>query len=280
MFETLTAYLPLLIALIAAGLFAGLVAGLFGIGGGVVIVPTLAFVFTQLGYPDTAMHAAVGCSLATIVATSLRSARAHYTHGAVDMDVVKGWVPFIMVGSVIGALIAGQLPGEGMRGVFGCVLLLVSLQFIFGRPTWKLRDSLPGGVARMGIASSLGALSGVMGIGGGVFGVTLMTLCGHPVHRAVGTAAAFGAAIGFPAAIGFGFTGLGVEGRVPFSIGYLNVPAILIIGLLTTSIAPFGAALAHKMNAVTLRRVFGVLTVILSLNMLRVAFGWPLPIPG
>ncbi len=274
MIETLIPYLPLLGALIVAGLFAGLVAGLFGIGGGVVIVPTLAFVFTQLGYPDVAMHSAVGCSLATIVATSLRSASAHHKRGAVDMDVVKGWVPFIMIGSILGALIAGMLPAAGMRGVFGGVLFVIALQFIFGRPTWKLADQLPSGLPRIGIASSLGALSGIMGIGGGVFGVTLMTLCGHPVHRAVGTAAAFGAAIGFPAAIGFAYTGWGVENRLPLSIGYLNVPAIVIIALLTTSIAPLGAALAHRLDATTLRRVFGVVTVILSANMLRVAFGF------
>lgn len=280
MIEQLLPYLPLLGALIVAGLFAGLVAGLFGIGGGVVIVPTLAFVFAQLGYPETAMHMAVGCSLATIVATSLRSARSHYKRGAVDMDVVRGWVPFIMVGAVIGGLIAGFLPGKGMKGIFGGVLLLISLQFIFGRPTWKLADHLPTGLPRMGIASTLGALSGIMGIGGGVFGVTLMTLCGHAVHRAVGTAAAFGAAIGFPAAIVYIFTGWGLDARAPMSLGYLNVPAILIIALMTTSIAPFGAMLAHKMNAVTLRRVFGVVTVFLSLNMLRGALGLPLPFIG
>lgn len=280
MIEPLLPYFPLLAALIAAGLFAGVVAGLFGIGGGVVIVPTLAFVFTQLGYSETAMHMAVGCSLATIVATSIRSAMSHHKRGAVDLDVVRGWVPFIMIGAVIGGLIAGALPGQAMRGVFGAILLLVSLQFIFGRPTWKLADHMPTGLPRLGIASSLGALSGIMGIGGGVFGVTLMTLCGHAVHRAVGTAAAFGAAIGFPAAIVYMITGWGLDGRAPFSLGYLNVPAVLIIALMTTSIAPFGAMLAHKMDGVTLRRVFGVITVFLAGNMLRVAFGFPLPFIG
>ena len=272
MIETLTPYLPMLAALIAAGLFAGLVAGLFGIGGGVVIVPTLAFVFAQLGYEDVAMHMAVGCSLATIVATSIRSAMSHHKRGAVDLDVVKGWVPFIMVGAILGALIAGAMPSEGMRAVFGTILILVALQFILGRPTWKLADDLPGGITRIGLASGLGALSGIMGIGGGVFGVTLMTLCGRSVHKAVGTAAAFGAAIGFPAAIGFVITGWAVAERPPFSLGYLNVPAIVIIALMTTSIAPVGAMLAHRMNAVMLRRVFGIVMLMISANMLRVAF--------
>lgn len=274
MIEALTPYLPMLAALVAAGAFAGLIAGLFGIGGGVVIVPTLAFVFTQLGYDSVAMHAAIGCSLATIVATSIRSAMSHHKRGAVNTDVVKGWVPWIMVGAVAGAAIAGYLPGAALRGIFGAILLLVSLQFILGRPDWKLRDSLPTGIGRFSIASGLGALSGIMGIGGGVFGVTLMTLCGHSVHRAVGTAAAFGAAIGLPAAIGYGFTGFGVEGRPPFSIGYLNVPAILVIALMTTSLAPVGAMLAHKLNAKTLRRVFGCVMILVALNMVRIAFGF------
>ena len=196
------------------------------------------------------------------------------------MAVVKSWVPFIMIGAALGGLIAGVMPGDGLKGVFASVLLLISLQFIFGRPNWKLADSLPTGLPRIGIASGVGALSGVMGIGGGVFGVTLMTLCGHAVHRAVGTAAAFGAAIGFPAAIVYAITGLGVADRAPVSIGYLNVPAIVIIALLTTSIAPLGAMIAHKLNAVTLRRVFGVITIVLALNMLRGVFGVSLPILG
>ena len=270
-------YLPLFLTLLATGAFAGVIAGLFGIGGGVIIVPALAFAFEQLGFTEVSMHAAVGCSLATIVATSIRSAMAHHKRGAVDLDVMKGWIPWIMVGSILGAAIASYLPGEGMKAVFGSILILVSLQFIFGRPNWTLSPHLPTGLPKVGIAGGMGALSGIMGIGGGAFGVTLMTLCGHSVHRAVGTAATFGAAIGFPAAIGYAITGLGVEGRPPFSIGYLNIPAIVIIGVMTTTIAPLGAMLAHRMDAVTLKRVFGSVMIVIALNMIRVAVGLPLP---
>ena len=274
MSDFLNMYGPLLLALLAAGAFAGLIAGLFGIGGGVVIVPSLAFAFDQLGYTEVSMHAAVGCSLATIIATSIHSAMAHHKRGAVDMEVVRGWVPWIMLGAIIGSLIAGYMPKTGMRAVFGCVLALVSLQFIFGRPNWKLRDDLPTGVARTGIAGFIGALSGIMGIGGGVFGVTLMTLCGKSVHKAVGTAAAFGAAIGLPAAIGFAISGWSVDGRPPFSIGYLNIPAILIIGVMTTSLAPLGAALAHRLNATTLKKIFGAVMILVAINMIRLALGF------
>lgn len=272
--ELISTLLPLLIALLIAGAFAGFVAGLFGIGGGVVIVPALAFTFEQLGFDDVAMHTAIGCSLATIVATSIRTSMAHHKRGAVDLSVVKGWVPWVMLGAIIGALVAGQLPKEGLRLVFASILILVSAQFIFGRPTWKLADHPPTGLPRVALAGGMGSLSGIMGIGGGVFGVTMLTLTGLSVHRAVGTAAAFGAAIGLPAAIGFAFTGLGVAERPPLSIGYLNIPAIVIIAAMTTTIAPLGAMVAHKLNATTLRRVFGVVIFLIAANMLRIALGY------
>ena len=127
---------------------------------------------------------------------------------------------------------------------------------------------------RIGIATFLGTLSGIMGIGGGTFGVTLMTLCGMSVHRAVGTASTWGAAIGLPAAIGFAITGWGLADRPPFSVGYLNIPAILIIGLMTTSIAPLGAMAAHKLDGATLKRVFGIAMLLVAINMLRLALGF------
>lgn len=268
MIEAISPHLPLLIALIAAGAFAGVIAGLFGIGGGIVIVPVLAFAFASLGYEEVAMHAAVGCSLATIVATSIRSGLSHHKRGAVDIDVVKGWTPWIMAGAVLGGIIAGFMPGEVMRGFFGAILVLVALQFIFGRPNFTLAKEMPTGFPRVAIAGGLGAMSGIMGIGGGVFGVTLMTLCGHTVHRAVGTAATFGFAIGLPAAVTYGITGWGASDLPPYSIGYLNIPAILIIGIMTTSLAPLGAALAHRLNATTLKRIFGIVMLILSARML------------
>ncbi|MAK60473.1 MAG: hypothetical protein CMK09_05805 [Ponticaulis sp.] len=272
--ETLQDSLPLIFALLAAGAAAGVTAGLFGIGGGVVIVPTLAFTFTQLGYEAVSMHAAVGCSLATIVVTSIRSAMSHHKRGAVDLDIARAWIPWIILGAISGAFIAGALPRDAMRGVFAGVLFLISWQFILGSPDWTLRETMPSGLPRAGIGTGLGALSGVMGIGGGTFGVLLMTLCGQSVHRAVGTAASFGAAIGFPAAIGFMITGWNVSDLPPYSLGYLNLPAILIIAVMTTSLAPLGALLAHRLKATTLKRTFGIAMLLISLNMLRLTFGF------
>ena len=259
----------LLAALAGAGVFAGLVAGLFGIGGGVVIVPALYYVLRTLGYDEHAMHVAVGTSLATIVATSIRSVMSHDAKGAVDWDVIKGWTPFIALGALLGSILAGWISGAELTLIFGFIGLVVAAQFIFGRPSWRIADDLPKGAGRIAGGAGIGLLSSLMGIGGGVFGVTLMTLFGRPIHQAIGTAAGFGAAIGLPAAVGYAYGGWGEAGLPPFSIGYVSAPGFVAIALLTTSLAPFGARLAHSLNSVLLKRLFGILMALTALNMLR-----------
>ena len=260
---------PLLVALIGAGAFAGVIAGLFGVGGGVVIVPALYYTLKVLGFPDQAMHVAVGTSLATIIATSVRSVLAHNEREAVDWSVLKGWTPFIVLGALAGAVIADNISGRELTIVFAVMAAILSAQFIFGRPSWKLAEDLPGGLPRAGIGGGIGIMSSLMGIGGGVFGVTLMTLCGRPVHQAVGTAAGFGAAIGLPGAIGYMVAGWGESGLPPFSIGFVSLPGFVFIALLTTALAPVGARIAHSMDAKLLKRLFGVLMALTAMNMLR-----------
>lgn len=270
---SLSSYAPLLLSLLGAGVVAGLIAGMFGVGGGVVIVPALYFALRTLGYPETAMHVAVGTSLATIIATSIRSVMAHDKRGAVDWGVLKGWSSWIVVGALAGAFLAKFISGEMLTVIFAVVIMIVSLQFMLGRPNWRLAEEPPTGAVRAGIGGAIGVLSALMGIGGGVFGVTLLTLCGRPIHTAVGTAAGFGVAIGLPAAIGFAWSGRDVEGLPPFSLGYLSLPGFVIIALMTTMLAPLGARIAHKLDATMLRRVFGVFVVLVAGNMLRKALG-------
>ncbi len=269
MFDVILSNSQLLLFLFTAGAFAGLIAGMFGVGGGVVIVPALFFVLSALGYDDTGMHVAVGTSLATIIATSVRSVLAHNKKGAVDWNVLKAWVPFIVLGSLASSLLSGFISGEALTAFFGVVAILLSAQFIFGRPGWKMADELPDGVVKASIGGIIGACSALMGIGGGVFGVTLMTLCGRPIHQAVGTAAGFGAAIGVPGAIGFIASGWAHEDLPPMSVGYLSLPGFIIIALLTTLIAPLGASLAHKLPAHRLKQAFGILMLLTAFNMLR-----------
>jgi uncharacterized membrane protein YfcA len=262
-----TEYGVLAVSLIAAGIVAGIAAGLFGIGGGAVIVPVLYFLLTALGYEDTAMHVAVATSLATIILTSIRSVMAHNQRGAVDWNVLKGWAPWIVIGACLGQLVAGFVSKDALTLTFGSLLLILALQLYFGRPTWKLADDVPKGTPRAGLGGALGALSAIMGIGGGTFGVSLMTICGRPMHQAVGTAAGFGVAIGAPGAVVAILNGLDREGLPPFSLGHVNLPAFVLISICTVTMAPIGAAMAHRLDAGLLRKLFGVLLVLVSVRM-------------
>ncbi len=266
------AYLPLIAVLGVTGMFAGLIAGLFGIGGGVVMVPALYFSFTALGYETHAMQAAVGTSLAVIVATGLRSVSAHHKRGAVDVQILKTWSPWIVAGAIAGSVIADLAPSDALTALFGIVALVLSAQFFFGRPDWRLAETMPGGAARARLGALIGVLSALMGIGGGVFGVTLMTLCGKPIHVAVATSAGLGVAIGAAGAVGFIAGGLGEVERPPFSLGYVNLVGFAVLAASAYFLAPVGARLAHSLNAARLRQAFAVGLVLVALNMLREAF--------
>jgi uncharacterized membrane protein YfcA len=262
----------LAVALVATGLFAGLIAGLFGIGGGVVMVPAFYFVLGALGYDDAVrMHMAVGTSLAVIVATSLRSVAAHAKHDAVDFAILRTWTPWIVVGALIGGFLADLIPGRGLTGLFGVVALLLSLQFFFGRPDWRLADQMPVGALRAGFGSMIGLLSSLLGIGGGVFGVTLMTLCGKSIRQAVATAAGFGVAIGLPGALGFIIWGWDEPGRTPTALGYVDGLGFLILAASAFFVAPLGAKLAHTVPERLLRRLFALGLVLTAFSLLREA---------
>ena len=165
------------------------------------------------------------------------------------------------------------MSGEMLTIIFGLVALLISLQFFFGRPDWRVADDMVSGVPRAGIGGALGGLSALMGIGGGAFGVTLMTMYGRTIHQAIGTASGFGVAIGVPGAIAAVFAGWGKDGLPLGSFGYVNLPAFLMIAILTVTMAPVGAALAHKLNGVVLKRAFGVLLAVVAIRMLLNAIG-------
>ncbi|MFC7290621.1 sulfite exporter TauE/SafE family protein [Hirschia litorea] len=264
----------LLLALLAAGAGAGIAAGMFGVGGGVIIVPALYFTLSSLGYGETAMHVSVGTSLATIIATSVRSVMSHHSKGAVDWRILKEWAPCIMLGALGGSFLASIISGRALTIFFGSIALLLAAQLIFGRPTWRLSDDVPRGPVSWAISTIIGICSSLMGIGGGVFGVTTLVLFGRPIHQAIGTSAGFGAAIGLPAALGYAYSGGSVENLPPYSMGYLSLPGFVLIALMTTTLAPLGARIAHGMNGGLLRRVFGVLLILTALNMLRkVIFG-------
>jgi uncharacterized membrane protein YfcA len=255
--------------LLAAGLVAGVLAGLLGVGGGIVVVPVLYHGFAELGVdPDVRTHVAVATSLATVAVTALRSARTHHARGAVDTQLLSAWAPAIVLGSVLGTALAAALGGRALTGVFGSIALLVALYMAFGRASWRLASAPPAGPVRWPIAGGVGFVSVMMGLGGGTVGVPTLTLLGVPMHRAVGTAAGLGSAIAVPGAIGLALAGIGVAGRPPGCIGYLNVLGFALIAPTTWLSAPLGARFAHAVSQPTLRRGFALFLVLTSLRML------------
>ena len=207
-------------------------------------------------------------SLATIILTSLRSVHAHHQAGAVDWGVLRNWTPWIVIGAIVGMVVAGELSARALTLFFGSMAIVLAAQFVFGRPAWSLADSMPGGWVRGVLGMTLGALSALMGIGGGIFGVTLMTLCGRSMHSSVATAAGFGVAIGLPGAVTAMVAGHGLPDLPPGSLGFVNIPAFVLISVCTVSMAPFGARLAHSLDGVLLRRLFGCALFLVAVKLL------------
>jgi uncharacterized protein len=269
----LASLLPMLALLFVIGGIAGVISGLLGVGGGIVLVPAFFYAFTALGYgAGDVMQVCVGTSLATIVVTSLRSVAAHNKKGAVDWDILRSWAAWLIPAAVLGVVVAASVPSVVLQAVFGVLAGLAGLWMAFGRDSARLGDAMPGGPGRGAIASAVGFFSAIMGIGGGTFGVPLMTLFGVPIHRAVATASGFGVVIAVPSMLGFLF--VDAAGAPPLTIGAVNLPAVLLVivpGLITT---PWGVRLAHSMNPKPLKRAFAVFLTLVALNMLRKVLGW------
>jgi uncharacterized membrane protein YfcA len=242
-----------------AGAFAGLIAGLFGVGGGTVMVPALFYAFETLGVGGEGnLHTAIGSSLAVIIATSIRSLSAHRRHHAVDEDILRTWTPWIALGGLLGAVAAAFISSGGLGLVYMVIAIGVAAQLGLMPRHWVISREMPTGAVRAVVGSGVGLASALMGVGGGALGGMVMTLCNRPIHTAVATASGFGLAIGVPATLGFIVAGWDQAGRPPLSLGYVNLPAVLVMGALTVLVAPYGARLAHRMDQLTLRRCFAV----------------------
>lgn len=262
--------LPLVVILMVAGTISGLMAGLLGIGGGIVIVPILEFSLSYFGIDDAVrMHIAVATSLAIIIPTSLSSARAHRRRGTVDVDIIKSWAPGIFIGAVIGSYSASKLNGKMLVIIFAFLAFLIALKMLWPRKQGKtIEGGIPSGGFFHFVPFSMGALSSMMGIGGGVMGVSVMTLYKIPIHRAVSTAAFFGFLISIPGTIGFMITGLGLDNMPYGNVGYVSMVGVLIIAPVAYLMAPVGAALAHKLNPKQLTFMFGLFLLFVSSQMI------------
>lgn len=257
-----------------AAMFGGILAGLLGVGGGIVIVPTLFWVFLAVEFePSVSMHVAVATSLATIVATSISSARAHHKRGAIDLSILRGWGPWLALGALAGGILASVLNTKALLLAFGIVALLVSLNFLLPKAIVVAQKPPTRKIIQAPMSFGIGVISALMGIGGGTLGVPILASMSVPIHRAVGTAATFGVIIAVPAALALVLGGWDVAGRPPLSLGYVNVVAAALILPISSSMAPVGARLAHSLDAKWIKRAFALFLAITALRMLWTALG-------
>ncbi len=263
------------VLLLVIGGFAGVLAGLLGVGGGIVLVPAFFYAFQTLGYDGPQlMQMCLATSLATIIVTSVRSVLSHNKKGAVDWAILRSWTPGIVVGAVLGVLVASNLRSTALQAIFGCLAIVIGLYMLFGRSEWRLRDAMPGALGTAAMSPVMGFASVLMGIGGGSFGVPLMSLMNVPIHRAVATAAGFGVVIAVPSVLGFLLVQIDPAMRPPLTIGAVNLVAFVLVIAMTLITTPWGVKLAHAMDPGPLKKAFGVFLTLVALNMLRKAMGW------
>ncbi|QDL94968.1 sulfite exporter TauE/SafE family protein (plasmid) [Paroceanicella profunda] len=262
--------LTLLALITASGAVAGIISGLLGVGGGIILVPAFLYVFGALGYhPAQLMQICVATSTGTIIFTSLRSVLAHHKRGAVSVALIRGWGPFIALGAVGGVFAAAALRSAELQLVFGCIGVTLGLYMAFGRRHWRISDTPPGRMLSALYGGTIGFLSALMGIGGGSFTVPLLTAYNISPHRAVATSPGFGLLISVPAFLTFLLTGWHVAGKPPFTVGYVNLPAVVLIMFTSLLTVPLGVRLAHRLSPAQLRIVFACTLLLLAGNMLR-----------
>lgn len=258
----------LVVAMLAAGAAGGVLAGLLGVGGGIVIVPVLEFALGVVGVDAAVrMHIAVATSLATIVATSISSARAHHRRNSIDFGVVRYWSPWIVAGAAAGIVIAANVGAEFLAAVFAVVALGVAVKMALPLDDTHLSGDIPRGVFGPVVPILIGAVSTLMGIGGGTLSVMAMTLASKPIHLAVGTAALLGLVIAVPATLGYVISGWGNELLPVASLGYVNLLGFAVIAPATVLFAPLGARIAHALPRRRLSALFGVFLFVVAVRM-------------
>jgi len=266
--ESLASILPLLAALLAAGAAGGLLAGLLGVGGGIVIVPALDFALGVAGVdPAVALHVAVATSMATIVPTSISSSRSHARRGSIDLAVVRRWAVPIVLGSLAGSLVAARVDARVLAAVFAGVALTAAVKMVLPLDHVVLRRSLPGGPGGALLPAAIGAFSAMVGIGGGTLSVPAMTLCGEPVHKAVGTAALLGLWISVPATLGYLLADTQGDVLPPVTVGYVSLLGLAAIAPVSWLVAPLGARLAHRLDRRRLSAAFGLFLLLVAARM-------------
>jgi len=253
-----------------AGIVTGILAGLFGIGGGAVIVPVLFEAFRLLGVPESVrMQLCIGTSLAIIVPTALRSYRAHNARGMVLPDIVRRWALPSMAGVVVGAALAAVAPPDLFKVAFVLIACLIATKLLVGGDAWALGNELPGPVPMAGYGFVIGLGSSLMGISGGSLVTMVLTLYRKPIHNAVATASGLGVPITLAGTIGYALAGLPHQALLPpASIGFVSVIGVVLIAPLSSLVAPLGARLAHRLSKRRLEVAFGLFLLLIAARFL------------
>ena len=261
--------LLLLIAILTvSGLIAGFIAGLLGVGGGIVTVPVLEYSLRFADVPEQyRMHVAVATSLAAIISTSISSARAHHARDAVDWDLARRWAMPLLIAAFAGSLLASHAPLAVLAGIFGTVALLIAVKMLLPLDHQRIGDHVPRGAGGAALASIIGGVSAVMGIGGGTLTVPTLNLFGYPIHRAVGTAAFFGLLISVPGTIGY-LLAEAPTGLPWLTVGFVSLSGLAVIGPGSMLTATLGARAAHSLSRRRLSQWFGVFLLIVGSRML------------
>ncbi|MDX1694356.1 MAG: sulfite exporter TauE/SafE family protein [Ketobacteraceae bacterium] len=250
------------------GVAAGIIAGLLGLGGGIIVVPVLIFTFALLGFPEAvATHMAVGTSLATIVITSFGSVRQHHAKGAVRWDIFRFLVVGLVLGAFAGAEVADWLNGRVLQILFGVFAILMAVQMVAGFRPHPQRD-VPGPLGLSVAGLGIGLASAIFGIGGGSLTVPYLTWCNVKMQHAVGTSSAGGMPIALAGALGFIIAGWDTQSLPAYSLGYVYLPALLGIGITSVIFAQIGARFAHRIPALTLKKCFGVILVLVGIKLI------------
>jgi len=265
----------LALAVIAAGILTGLLAGVFGIGGGAVIVPVLFELFRLFGVPDAVrMQLCIGTSLAIILPTAWRSYRAHQARGMVIPEVLRVWALPVVVGVLLGSIIAAFAPAALFKVAFVILGSLIAGKLLFGRDSWRFADELPGRPAMIFYGFAIGLGSSLMGISGGSLATMVLTLYGKPIHNAVATSAGIGVPISIAGALGYAAAGLPHQALLPpLSIGFVSAIGVAAIAPLSSWVAPLGARLAHALPKRWLEIAFGLFVLLAALRFLMSLVG-------
>jgi uncharacterized membrane protein YfcA len=257
----------LVVALLAAGAITGLLAGVFGVGGGAVAVPILYELFRILEVPEEVrMPLCVGTSLAIIIPTSIRSFNAHKAKGAVDMTILRVWAVPVVLGVIVGSIIARYAPADLFKAVFVVVAGLSAIRLLFGKDTWRFGLDMPAKPIMVAYGWVIGILSALMGIGGGQLSNLFMTFYNRPIHQAVATSSGLGILISIPGAIGYIYAGWPhmadypnvIAFQPPLALGYISLLGLLLFIPTSTWMAPVGARLAHRLSKRRLEVAFGI----------------------